>query len=302
MIPHLFVATALLAATPAPPAQPPDRVLAKAGEVTLGVDEALQLIRSPYLRDRLTTADSLRTFVTGVLSRRAMLREAEKLGLVDAEIERRTAEFRENIILRKYYDAEKAKRPAEVTEPEARAYYDSHRDEFAGQEQVRVRHILRKSSPGDSPAAQRQAREEAEALKAQITAGASFEALAKAHSQDPGSAARGGDLGFNPRGRLAKPFEDAMFAEHAPGDVIGPIETQFGFHLIQFVERKPPVPTPFAEAKEGIVRRLAPTRERESYQRAGEQINAKYPPAIDAAAFADFLRAAGVREAPPDGE
>lgn len=103
-------------------------------------------------------------------------------------------------------------------------------------EQVRARHILigQASDPEDARPAQRQRAEE---LLAQIRAGSlDFAQAASQHSQDPGSAARGGDLGFFGRGRMVTPFEDAAFGASV-GEIVGPVETQFGFHLIEVTAR-----------------------------------------------------------------
>lgn len=104
----------------------------------------------------------------------------------------------------------------------------------AGSEFVHARHILLQAAEGDS-AARGAARARLNQIKAQVASGASFEALAKANSQD-GSAAEGGDLGWFGTGAMVKPFEDAAFAA-APGSVVGPVETQFGLHLIQTIEK-----------------------------------------------------------------
>lgn len=78
--------------------------------------------------------------------------------------------------------------------------------------------------------------EEAQKLKDEIAAGADFAELAKAHSSD-GAAASGGDLGWFSEGMMVKPFQDAVFAM-ATGEVSDPVETQFGWHLIQLKETR----------------------------------------------------------------
>ena len=67
--------------------------------------------------------------------------------------------------------------------------------------------------------------------------GEDFAALARENSQDKGSGARGGDLGYFERGRMVKPFEDAAFGANA-GDIVGPVESQFGFHIIKVEDKK----------------------------------------------------------------
>ncbi len=99
----------------------------------------------------------------------------------------------------------------------------------SAQPSVSARHILI-STPDSS--ARPAARAKIEALKAQIQGGASFAALARANSQDPGSAIQGGDLGWFGRGQMVGPFENAAFGA-APGTLVGPVDTDFGVHLIE---------------------------------------------------------------------
>ncbi|MFN3337778.1 MAG: peptidylprolyl isomerase, partial [Thermomicrobium sp.] len=75
------------------------------------------------------------------------------------------------------------------------------------------------------------ARAEAQKLLQRARAGEDFAQLARQYSQDRGTAERGGDLGWFPRGRMVKPFEEAAFAAQ-PGSIVGPVESPFGFHLI----------------------------------------------------------------------
>ena len=88
--------------------------------------------------------------------------------------------------------------------------------------------------PGNAtPEQKAKAREKAEALLAQAKKSPqAFAELAKKSSEDPGSAQEGGDLGFFPHGKMVKQFDDAVFAMHV-GDIVGPVETQFGFHIIK---------------------------------------------------------------------
>jgi parvulin-like peptidyl-prolyl isomerase len=109
--------------------------------------------------------------------------------------------------------------------------------------EIRARHILLRI-PADATDAQRQElRQQAEQLRAQAAGGADFASLAQQHSQDPGSAQRGGDLGFFGRGRMVAPFEEAAFALQ-PGEVSDVVESPFGYHVIRLEERRQPDITP----------------------------------------------------------
>ena len=124
--------------------------------------------------------------------------------------------------------------PVEVSEAELRQAFSEASDQL----QNRPRLITFEQvvmAPQASDSAKAAARAEAQALLDSIRAGADFEALAKAHSDDPGSGEIGGDLGWFRRGAMVKEFEDAAFAL-ADGQVSDVVETEFGFHIIK-VER-----------------------------------------------------------------
>lgn len=105
-------------------------------------------------------------------------------------------------------------------------------------EQTRARHILIEVGREASDAERAAARAEAERLLQQVQGGADFGALARAHSDDEGSAARDGDLGWFPRGRMVPPFEEAAFGTE-PGNIVDElVESQFGFHVIEVLGRR----------------------------------------------------------------
>lgn len=114
----------------------------------------------------------------------------------------------------------------------ARTSYKANTKRFDLPEEVRVRHILIR--PGESDA-----RTKTEQLLKELKNGANFEELARKHSQDPGSAMNGGDLGMQQRGRMVKPFDDAAFKLSTIGELSEVIETQFGFHILKLEEKRP---------------------------------------------------------------
>src|SRR2546425_1394189 len=128
---------------------------------------------------------------------------------------------------------------AEVKDDDVAEYYALHKeDKFTEPEQVRARHILIKVAADAGADAKAAARKKAEELLAKVKAGADFAALAKESSEDPGSAANGGDLGLFLRGRMTPAFEEAAFALQA-GGVSDVVETPFGFHVIKVEEHRP---------------------------------------------------------------
>jgi len=117
-----------------------------------------------------------------------------------------------------------------------REYYAAN-PQYFDTTQVRARHILVLVPADATPDTVASARARAEALLGRIRAGEDFATLAGRYSGDQASAARGGDLGFTPRGRFIKPFEDAVFALQ-PGEVSDVVTTPFGFHIVQAIERR----------------------------------------------------------------
>ena len=120
----------------------------------------------------------------------------------------------------------------QVTDEALKDYYAQVKDRFETPERRKARHILVTASDGlDDAAAEKKAKE----LYEKVKGGADFAQLAKENSKDPGSATQGGDLGFAQRGTFVGPFEDALFSMQ-PGEVRGPIKTQFGYHVIKLDE------------------------------------------------------------------
>jgi peptidyl-prolyl cis-trans isomerase D len=158
----------------------------------------------------------------------------------DAEIEayykRNEAEFRapeqaqiEYVVL----DLAAIKRDIPVQDEELRKFYTENISRYTAAEERRARHILIKADKDMSEADRQKAKAKAEALLSEVRkTPAAFADLARKHSEDPGSAAQGGDLDFFARGAMVKPFEDAAFALK-PGEVSPVVQSDFGYHIIQ---------------------------------------------------------------------
>jgi peptidyl-prolyl cis-trans isomerase D len=125
-----------------------------------------------------------------------------------------------------------------ASEEDLRRYYAENASRYTEAEERRASHILVKADK-DMPAAERQkARARADDLLEQLRKSpGQFAELARKHSDDPGSAERGGDLDFFSRGAMVKPFEDAVFAMKA-GEISNVVESDFGYHIIQLTGRR----------------------------------------------------------------
>ncbi|MBS1816105.1 MAG: peptidylprolyl isomerase [Acidobacteria bacterium] len=148
-------------------------------------------------------------------------------------------------------DAYPGGRP-QVTDADLQAYYNAHKNEFKVEDQVKVRHILISVPQGADAKTDAAARAKAEDLLKKIKAGGDFAALAKANSDDPGSKASGGELGWvKKNGQMVPEFENAAMAL-AKGQVSGLVKTQFGYHIIQATDRQTAHTKSFDEVKDEI--------------------------------------------------
>ena len=149
-------------------------------------------------------------------------------------------------------DMDAVKKDIKISDADLKSFYDQNAARLSGNEERRASHILIKAAK-DAPAEQRQkAKLEAQALlKAVRLAPDSFADVAKKNSQDPGSAAKGGDLDFFGRGAMVKPFEDAVFAMKK-GDISDLVESDFGYHIIKLIDVKEPKQRSFEELRRSI--------------------------------------------------
>jgi peptidyl-prolyl cis-trans isomerase D len=139
-----------------------------------------------------------------------------------------------------------------VPEAELKTYYEQNMARLANLEERRVSHILINADKA-APAAERdKARAKAQELLTSVQQSPDkFAELARKNSQDPGSAAKGGDLDFFARGAMVKPFEDAAYALKK-GEISGVVETEFGFHIIRLTDIKQPKQKTFDEMRASL--------------------------------------------------
>lgn len=144
--------------------------------------------------------------------------------------------------------AELAKRIV-LNEEDLRAYYKENSARLSGDEERRASHILLNAA-ANAPAAEREkVKAQAQALLEQVRkAPETFAAVAKANSQDTGSASKGGDLEFFGRGAMVKPFEDVVFGLKK-NEISDLVETEFGYHIIQLTDIKLPKQKSFEEMR-----------------------------------------------------
>jgi len=163
------------------------------------------------------------------------------------------ARFRRGMVIAQFIEKQLGPK-AVVEDKETKEYYDGNPKEFQMPEQVRASHILIKVDPKADEATKAEARKKIEDVQASLKKGGDFAALAKEFSACP-SSAKGGDLSYFSRGQMVKPFEDAAFALK-PGEVSGVVETNFGYHLIKVIDKKPETTLAYEEVKAKLAQKL----------------------------------------------
>jgi peptidyl-prolyl cis-trans isomerase C len=188
----------------------------------------------PYLRPILDTPGGMVQLLDGMITRDLLMREAVRRGIDRRpDVQEKLAQARRSVVLESLLREVTEK--AAIDEGALRKQYNDNAAAFQVGERVRVKHILFKEKD----------KAKADAAAAKAKAGQPFDALMKAANAEGGTSA---DLGFIEKGSFVKEFEAAAFAA-APGSVVGPVKTQYGFHVIRVEEKRPAGKRTFEEVK-----------------------------------------------------
>jgi peptidyl-prolyl cis-trans isomerase D len=152
-------------------------------------------------------------------------------------------------------DRDQAQTKTIVPAGDVQRSYNDNIAQYQTPEQIRASHILLNTAGKDEATVRKQA----EDVLKQARAGADFAALATKFSEDEGSKANGGDLDYFSRGRMVPEFENAAFALQ-PGQISDLVKSQYGFHIIKLVDRKPAVTRTFDEVRPQIEEQLRTQR------------------------------------------
>jgi peptidyl-prolyl cis-trans isomerase C len=252
----LFAATLAWAQQQAPPpaaiapAAPADPVVLTIGtlKITESQFEAMIATLPAQQRATITTPEQRRKVAESLAELETLAQEARVRKLdQNPEVKTRVTLQTDQVLANAEYQVLGSLPPDDAA---LHAFYDSHKEDFM---EVTARHILIRFK-GSQDLTDAEALQKAKDLRAKIVAGAKFEEVAKAESDDAGSGANGGDLGAFTKGRMVPEFEKAAFAQPI-GQVGDPVKSQFGYHLILVEKRES---KPFEQAKAEIQQRIGP--------------------------------------------
>jgi peptidyl-prolyl cis-trans isomerase D len=239
------------------------------------VSEIEELFRRDVKLRQLDSALNLSSFATAseLKQLRALTRQQRELSWFTVSAAKYTAEATaDDAAIKAYYDAHKAEymtpetvdlryieislaqleSKVNVDDAQLKAYYEEQKtktpERFTQPEQRRVRHILLQVTDPKEDAA---TKSKADGILKRAQAGEDFGKLAKEFSQDPGSAAQGGDLGWSERKAWVAPFADAAYSMKE-GELRGPVKTQFGYHILRLDGIQPATVKTFEQAKSDL--------------------------------------------------
>ncbi len=230
----------------------PNTVLAKVnGEViTLAAFEKEAEQQPPYVRPMLDTPDGRRQFLERMITLDLLMREAVRRGVDRREdVRDQLDQARKGIVLQALLRDVADKAPG-LTDAALRKYYEANLKSFEVGDRVRVSHVLFTD------------RAKAEEAAREARNGEPFEELVK---RAPAAGGSGADLGFIEKGTFVKEFEAAAFSA-APGSIVGPVRTVYGYHVLSVGERKPAGLQPFEEVKAKIASDLREGAQRDAIE------------------------------------
>lgn len=244
--------------SPAAPAVAPDKVILVIGDQKMTAAQFEELLQAfPPQVQAQARGEQKRAFAEQFVQLKLVAQEAQRRGIdQQPKVQQQLAIQRENLLAGLLFQDMMTTIPVDAATEQK--YYDAHKSEY---EEAKAHHILVrfKGSPVPLPAGKKDLTEaealaKAQDLRKQLLAGKDFATLAKAESDDTGSATNGGDLGGFTRDTMVKEFADAAFA-NAVGTVSEPVKTQFGYHLIRVDSREA---KSFEQAKADIERKIRP--------------------------------------------
>jgi parvulin-like peptidyl-prolyl isomerase len=210
------------------------------------------LLRIPENRrsEVRTSYDRVATIVDNIFIARTLAQRARELGLdKDPIVQRRLRQVQDGVLADLYVQkAEKEALNVDL-EQRARELYKADQAKFVSAEQVYVQHIL----VNLNGRTRETALERAQQVAAEAKSGGDFLALAAKYSDDPASKNNGGDLGYNAPSSFVPSVTKAIAGMSKKGEIAGPLESDFGYHIVKFIDRKKPEPVKFESVRKKMI-------------------------------------------------
>jgi peptidyl-prolyl cis-trans isomerase C len=239
--------------------------VAKVGSVAITQDDVDREMKAlpEQIQKMFAGPEGMERFVDELVKKEILYQEAKKEGFEsNPEYKKKVEDFKRisliSLLLEKEIEAK-----AKVSDADLKKYYEDHKAELTAGGQLRASHILVKTEA------------EANKILGQLKKGGDFASIAKEESIDKNSAVRGGDLGFFSRGQMVPAFENAAMRLKV-GEIGGPVETQFGYHIIKLTGRKEGRPVEFDKIKDLLRQRVTAEKQKELFDSYVERLKKSY--------------------------
>jgi len=240
-------------------ALPPETILASFDGQTITLGEFNQLWEQVPEDYKLQLDKSM--VLDQMISEKLLIQEAKNMGLEeDEEVLEQIRKITEQILVQTLIEREILDK-VKVSNEEIAEYYEENKNDFIEKEQVHIGNILVETE------------EEAQDILEQLKAGGDFSEIAKEKSIGP-STAQGGDLGYLTKGTIVSEIEDVVFALEV-GEISDVIKTEFGFHILKVLDKRPEIIKPIEEVKEDIIQTLLPIKQKEAFENLLEELKSK---------------------------
>lgn len=233
-------------------------ILIQDGELVITRQDALYVLQDmsePQRLKVLSDQNKLKNILLNLLTNKKQAQAARQNNLLKNKLIAWRLENNTNLFLSKelalnYSD--------NITVPDdisllAKEYYDTHPEEFSSKESVRASHILFFTSNKTDQEKKEQLQKAKDLLIKLKNNELSFSEAAKKYSEDKGTARKGGNLGDFSRGKMVKPFENAVFSMKNIGDISDVVESQFGYHIIKLINRTAASIKPYEAVKDKLI-------------------------------------------------
>lgn len=258
--------------------QSKDDVIIKAGSSKLTKQDLQEDLKSfpPQTKAFLSSPEGLNRLKDELIKREVLYEEAKKKGLTKSEeFKKRMEEFKKITLINMLLEQELKAVQQDVTEKEAREYYDKHKDEFINPTERRLSQIVVKNE------------DEAKKVYEKIDKGEEFEKIAKELSTDEKTKASGGDIGFFKKGQLNQQIENAVFSLRK-GQVSMPLTYKGELYIFKVTDVKG-TPVEFDQIKSQLIEQLKAKKQQDWFNSYIEELKKKHKVEVNEKALQEIL-------------
>jgi len=241
-----------------------NKIVAKVGNIEITENDIMNIMRTIPQNQmaQFATEDGKKSLINEIVARELLYLDAKDNNFEEEDGFKKMLENAKHSLIQQYA-VEKLISDIKITEEDTKEFYEKNPQNFGTEEEVRARHILVQDE------------ETARKVTEEIKVGKSFEDAAKEYSSCP-SKEKGGDLGPFTKGKMVPEFDEVAFKLEV-GELSHIVKTQFGYHLIEVIEKKEATVKSFEEVKNQIIQFLTGQKQNKKYVEHTNKLKETYP-------------------------